>query len=96
MWISSHAMRVMLCLSRLDQKAAGNPKLNRDVARACTGVVDVCLIPEVEFSLERLTEYVQRLLQRKGHTVCARVSSYTRARSCMLFLHCWDVSALPL
>ena len=37
--------------------------------RIRAGVVDVCLIPEVEFSLEKLTEYVQCLLARKGHTV---------------------------
>ena len=33
------------------------------------GVVDICLIPEVEFSLEKLGEYVQKLLAKKGHTV---------------------------
>lgn len=34
-----------------------------------TGVVDVCLIPEVKFELKVLTEYVQQVMKRKGHCV---------------------------
>ena len=32
-------------------------------------MVDVCLIPEVEFSEDNLIAYVQKLLEKKGHTV---------------------------
>ena len=39
------------------------------------GVVDICLIPEVEFSLEKLGEYVEKLLAKKGHTVRAMPTS---------------------
>ena len=33
------------------------------------GVVDVCLIPEVKFELDVLTEYVKEVMRRKGHCV---------------------------
>ena len=33
------------------------------------GVVDVCLIPEVPFSLEKLCEYVGQVLEKKGNAV---------------------------
>lgn len=36
---------------------------------ACTGVVDVCLIPEVNFSLDKLCSYVGEVLEKKGHAV---------------------------
>lgn len=38
----------------------------------CTGVVDVCLIPEVKFDLQGksgLLAYVQGLLDKRGHCV---------------------------
>ena len=33
------------------------------------GVVDICLIPEVDFSEDKLMAYIGKLLERKGHTV---------------------------
>lgn len=33
------------------------------------GVVDVCLIPEVPFSLEKLKQCVAGVLEKKGHCV---------------------------
>ena len=33
------------------------------------GVVDVCLIPEVKFEVDVLTEYVRQVMKRKGHCV---------------------------
>lgn len=33
------------------------------------GMVDVCLIPEVKFELDVLTDYVKEVLKRKGHCV---------------------------
>jgi 6-phosphofructokinase 1 len=35
----------------------------------CTGVVDVCLIPEVHFSLDKLKACVASVLEKKGHCV---------------------------
>jgi 6-phosphofructokinase len=32
-------------------------------------VVDVCLIPEVSFNLDKLKAYVKEVLDRKGHAV---------------------------
>ena len=32
-------------------------------------MVDVCLIPEVKFELDVLTDYVKEVLKRKGHCV---------------------------
>lgn len=34
-----------------------------------TGVVDVCLIPEIRFDCETLTAYVKKIMDRKGHCV---------------------------
>lgn len=33
------------------------------------GVVDICLIPEIEFSEDKLMAAIQRILARKGHAV---------------------------
>eukprot|EP00983_Pelagomonas_calceolata_P014883 472238-Pelagomonas_calceolata.AAC.4 len=33
------------------------------------GVVDVCLIPEIQFDLQKLNEYVAKVIERKGHCV---------------------------
>jgi hypothetical protein len=33
------------------------------------GVVDVCLIPEVSFNLDKLLSYVDEVIQKKGHAV---------------------------
>jgi hypothetical protein len=33
------------------------------------GVVDICLIPEVDFCEEKLMEYIKKLLTKRGHTV---------------------------
>jgi hypothetical protein len=35
----------------------------------CAGVVDVCLIPEVSFSLEKLLAYLGEVLNKKGNAV---------------------------
>lgn len=34
-----------------------------------TGVVDVCLIPEVPFAMEKLVDYVRKIVDTKGHCV---------------------------
>ena len=34
-----------------------------------SGVVDVCLIPEVAFALDKLTAHVKSILKEKGHCV---------------------------
>lgn len=33
------------------------------------GVVDICLIPEVHFTEDKLMAYIERKLQQKGHIV---------------------------
>lgn len=38
-------------------------------AAMSSGVVDVCLIPEVPFTIQKLCEYVEDVIQRKGHCV---------------------------
>ena len=35
----------------------------------CAGVVDICLIPEVHFTEDKLMQYIDRILQKKGHVV---------------------------
>lgn len=34
-----------------------------------SGAVDVCLIPEVTFKLEKLYQYVEQVLDRQGYAV---------------------------
>ena len=38
-------------------------------ATLASGLVDACLIPEVPFTVEKLCNYVEDILQRKGHAV---------------------------
>eukprot|EP00884_Botryococcus_braunii_P007256 jgi/Botrbrau1/16531/Bobra.314_1s0004.1 len=38
-------------------------------ASMASGVVDVCLIPEVKFSVPKLIEYVEKLFEKKGYCV---------------------------
>jgi len=38
-------------------------------ASMSSGVVDVCLIPEVPFTISKLCEYVESVISRKGHCV---------------------------
>nr|AIN35079.1 phosphofructokinase [Dunaliella tertiolecta] len=38
-------------------------------ASMASGVVDVCLIPEIQFDLQKLNEYVAKVIERKGHCV---------------------------
>ena len=38
-------------------------------ASMASGVVDICLIPEITFSLSKLAEHVDSILQRKGNCV---------------------------
>ena len=35
----------------------------------CAGVVDVCLIPEVPFELDRLLDHVAKIVDKRGHVV---------------------------
>ncbi len=38
-------------------------------AKPCAGVVDICLIPEIEFCEEKLMASIQAIINRKGHAV---------------------------
>jgi hypothetical protein len=72
--IRRHGLRlqhacICFCLHAGTGPVAVQGKPTKGVHVHAAGVVDVCLIPEVEFSLEKLTEYVQCLLAKKGHTV---------------------------
>ncbi len=44
------------------------PSCSSSLHRAA-GVVDVCLIPEVEFNLDALVKHLSGILERKGHCV---------------------------
>lgn len=38
-------------------------------ASMASGVVDICLIPEITFTMAKLTAHIEYILQRKGHCV---------------------------
>ncbi|KAG1663293.1 hypothetical protein FOA52_006334 [Chlamydomonas sp. UWO 241] len=38
-------------------------------ASMASGVVDVCLIPEIPFSMEKLCQYIEKVFERQGHCV---------------------------
>lgn len=38
-------------------------------ASMASGVVDICLIPEISFSLDKLVAHVDKILERSGHCV---------------------------
>ena len=62
-----------------------------------TGVVDVCLIPEVTFSLDGshgLMAYLQRLLAEKGHCVICVAEGAGQVCTSMLFSICAYALAL--
>ncbi len=51
----------------------------------CAGVVDVCLIPEVPFSLDGemgLYAYIRKLLENKGHAVICVAEGAGQVISC--------------
>lgn len=39
------------------------------MASMASGVVDVCLIPEIKFTLPKLLEHIESVITRKGHCV---------------------------
>lgn len=39
------------------------------MASMASGVVDVCLIPEIKFTLPKLREHIRNVIARKGHCV---------------------------
>ena len=51
----------------------GNQHLNNNylvnTLVSVAGVVDVCLIPEIQFSMEKLCEHVAKVFEKKGHCV---------------------------
>jgi len=62
------------------EQTTGLPGCTRTFAKVChpdhllrvlmnAGVVDVCLIPEVPFNLEKLLSYVGTVLEKKGNAV---------------------------
>lgn len=53
-------------LVRLMGRQSGYIAMNASMA---SGVVDLCLIPEVPFSLPALTAAIEKVLERKGHAV---------------------------
>jgi 6-phosphofructokinase 1 len=38
-------------------------------ASMASGVVDVCLIPEIKFTIEKLANHVDKIIAKKGHCV---------------------------
>lgn len=55
-----------LGLVRLMGRSSGYIAMNASMA---SGVVDVCLIPEIPFDFEPLAAYVRKIMDRKGHCV---------------------------
>jgi len=51
---------------RLMGRQSGFVAMNASLA---SGVVDVCLIPELDFSLDRVLKYVERVVDERGHCV---------------------------
>jgi 6-phosphofructokinase 1 len=64
-------------------------------ASMASGVVDVCLIPEITFSLEKLAAHIDGLLQRKGHCVVCVAEGAGQARR-RRWCPCFLVLALVL
>jgi 6-phosphofructokinase 1 len=61
-------------------------------ASMASGVVDVCLIPEITFTLEKLGAHIDDLLSRRGHCVICLAEGAGQvcmARSCWSVVHLW-------
>lgn len=53
------------------------------------GAVDVCLIPEVVFTLDKLYAYVEQVLDRQGYAVvCVAEGAGQVSTGCLVLSHC--------
>lgn len=54
-------------------------------ASMSSGVVDICLIPEVPFEMEKLLSYIEKVLAKKGHVVicCAEGCLQLQGMCCL-------------
>ena len=72
------AQRSLIC-ARVEARSAGGISVVKLMGRQsgfiamnasmASGVVDVCLIPEIRFTKEKLLKFVEEILERKGHCV---------------------------
>jgi 6-phosphofructokinase 1 len=72
------AQRSLIC-ARVEARSAGGISVVKLMGRQsgfiamnasmASGVVDVCLIPEIKFTTDKLLEFVGRILDNKGHCV---------------------------
>ncbi|KAL3130771.1 hypothetical protein ABBQ38_000116 [Trebouxia sp. C0009 RCD-2024] len=65
-YVEAASARCGLGLIKLMGRQSGYIAMQASMA---SGVVDVCLIPEVKFELEALTAYVRQVIRRKGYCV---------------------------
>lgn len=65
-YVEAASARSGLGLIKLMGRQSGYIAMQASMA---SGVVDVCLIPEVRFELPALTAYVRQVIKRKGHCV---------------------------
>ncbi|KAL0041905.1 hypothetical protein WJX79_008483 [Trebouxia sp. C0005] len=65
-YVEAASARSGLGLIKLMGRQSGYIAMQASMA---SGVVDVCLIPEVKFELAALTAYVRQVMKRKGHCV---------------------------
>jgi len=56
-------------------------KITSIVFRHLAGVVDVCLIPEVPFELDRLLDHVAKIVDKRGHVVICTAEGAGQVRS---------------
>lgn len=51
-------------------------------ASMASGIVDCCLIPEINFSVDKVNDHIEKIIERKGHCViciaegCGQVETY--------------------
>ncbi|KAL0047542.1 hypothetical protein WJX82_006197 [Trebouxia sp. C0006] len=65
-YVEAASARSGLGLIKLMGRQSGYIAMQASMA---SGVVDICLIPEVRFELAALTAYVRQVMKRKGHCV---------------------------
>ncbi|DBA83660.1 hypothetical protein WJX77_005989 [Trebouxia sp. C0004] len=65
-YVEAASARSGLGLIKLMGRQSGYIAMQASMA---SGVVDICLIPEVKFELAALTAYVRQVMKRKGHCV---------------------------
>lgn len=61
-----------------------------------TGVVDVCLIPEIDFQEDKLIACIEKILGRKGHAVVCVAEGAGQTLLASSHSHSTDASGNPI